>query len=89
MNIVSGSQLSRDGYHFEYVTNRCSISKDGIFYVYVPDRDFLYVLDLDCNETHIKASKMKHRSTMWMPRDVSLVLIIPSSCGIVVLVMLA
>jgi hypothetical protein len=31
MNIVSGSRLSRDGYHFESITNGCSISKDGIF----------------------------------------------------------
>jgi hypothetical protein len=59
MNIVSGSRLSRDGYHFESVTNSCSISKDCIFYVHAPDRDGLYLLDLDCNETHINSVDAK------------------------------
>jgi hypothetical protein len=53
MNIVSGSRLSRDGYHFESVTNSCSISKDGVFYIHAPVRDGLYILDLECNVTHI------------------------------------
>jgi hypothetical protein len=59
MNIVSGSQLSCDGYHFESITNNCSISKDGIFYVHAPDCDGLYVLDLDYNETHINSMDAK------------------------------
>jgi hypothetical protein len=46
MNIISGSTLSRDGYHFESVTNGCSISKDGVFYVHAPVREGLYILDL-------------------------------------------
>jgi hypothetical protein len=46
MNIVSGSRITRDGYHFESVTNGCSISKDGIFYVHAHVRDGLYILDL-------------------------------------------
>jgi hypothetical protein len=59
MNIVSGSRLSRNRYHFEFITNGCSISKDGIFNVHAPDRDGLYVLDLDCNETHINSVDAK------------------------------
>jgi hypothetical protein len=46
MNIISGSWLSRDGYHFESVTNSCYISKDGVFYIRAPDRDGLFILDL-------------------------------------------
>jgi hypothetical protein len=63
MNIVSVSQLSRDGYHFEYVTNGCSISKDGVFYVHVPVHDGLYILDLNYSVTHINsvdAKRCKH-----------------------------
>jgi hypothetical protein len=71
MNIVSGSQLSRDGYHFESVTNGCSICKDDIFYVYAPEHDGLYILDLDCNETHInnigaKRCKLSDDNTTFM-----------------------
>jgi hypothetical protein len=53
MNIMSVSRLSRDGYHFKFVTNGCSISKDGVFYVHVPIHDGLYILDLKYNVTHI------------------------------------
>jgi hypothetical protein len=59
MNIVSGSRLSQDEYLFESVTNGCSISKDGIFYVHAPVRDGLYILDLDCNITHINSVDAK------------------------------
>jgi hypothetical protein len=59
MNIISGSQLSQDGYHFESVTNGCSISKDNIFYVYTPVCEGLYILDLDCNVTHINSADAK------------------------------
>jgi hypothetical protein len=69
----------QDGYHFESVTNGCSVSDDGIFYVRVPDRDGLYVLNLIV---------MKHISIVWMPRDANSVMIIPRSCGIAVLVIL-
>jgi hypothetical protein len=55
-NIISGSRLSRDGYHFESVTNGCSISKDGVFYVHAPDHDCLYILDL---VTHINRVDVK------------------------------
>jgi hypothetical protein len=47
------------GYYFESETNGCSISKDNIFYVHAPDRDGLYILDLDCNETHINSVEAK------------------------------
>jgi hypothetical protein len=33
--------------------------KDGIFYVHVPVRNGLYVLDLDCNATHINSVDAK------------------------------
>jgi hypothetical protein len=71
MNIVSGSQLSRHGYHFESVTNGCSISKDGVFYVHAPVRDGLYILDLECNVTHInkvdaKRFKLSDDNTTYM-----------------------
>jgi hypothetical protein len=59
MNIISGSRLSRDGYFCKYGTNGCSIYKDNIFYVHAPDRDGLYSLDLDCNETHINSVDAK------------------------------
>jgi hypothetical protein len=41
------------------VTNGCSIYKDDILYVHAPDRDGLYILDLDCNETHINSVDAK------------------------------
>jgi hypothetical protein len=55
MNIVSGSRLSRDGYHFECVKNSCSISKYGVFYVHAL-RDGLYILDLI---THVNSVNVK------------------------------
>jgi hypothetical protein len=64
MNIVSGSRLSRDGYHFESVKNGYSISKDCISM-------FMHLIDLDCNETHInsvdaKKCKLSDDNTMFM-----------------------
>jgi hypothetical protein len=75
MNIVSGSRITQDGYHFEFVTNGCSISKDGVFYVHVPDHDGLYIL--------------LHILTVWISRDASIVMIMPHTYGIAVLVILA
>jgi hypothetical protein len=60
MNIVSGSWLSRDEYHFESVTNGCSISKDDIFYIYAPVRDDLYILDLVTHINSVDAKRCKH-----------------------------
>jgi hypothetical protein len=77
MNIVSGSRLSRDGYHVESITNGCSISKDGVFYVHVADRDGLYILVL------------LYIITACMLRDANMVMIMPQTYGIAVLVILA
>jgi hypothetical protein len=53
------------------VTNGCSIYKNDIFYVHAPDHDGLYLLDLDCNESHInsvdaKICKISDDNTMYM-----------------------
>jgi hypothetical protein len=60
MNIVSGFRITRDGYHFESVTNGCSISKDGVFYVHAPDRDGLYILDLITHIYSVDVKRCKH-----------------------------
>jgi hypothetical protein len=60
MNIVSGSWLSRDGYHFESITNGFSISKDGVFYVHAADRDGLYILDLVTHINSVDVKRCKH-----------------------------
>jgi hypothetical protein len=60
MNIISGSRLSRHGYHFESVTNGCSISKYGVFYVHAPVRDGLYILDLDTHINGVDVKRYKH-----------------------------
>jgi hypothetical protein len=60
MNIVSGSRLSRDGYHFESVTNGCSICKDGVFYIHAVDRDGLYILDLVTHINNVDVKRCKH-----------------------------
>jgi hypothetical protein len=60
MNIVSGSRLLRDGYHFESVTNGCSISKDGVFYVHAPVCDGLYILDLFTHINSVDVKRCKH-----------------------------
>jgi hypothetical protein len=60
MNVISGSQLSRDGYHFESVINGCSISKDCVFYIHAPDRDGLYILDLVTHINSVDVKRCKH-----------------------------
>jgi hypothetical protein len=60
MNIISGSRLSRDGYHFESVTNGCSISKDGVLYVHAPVRDSLYILDPFTHINSVDVKRCKH-----------------------------
>jgi hypothetical protein len=59
MNIISGSRLSQDGYHFEFVTNGCSISKDGVLYVHAPNHDGLYILDLVTHINSVDAKRCK------------------------------
>jgi hypothetical protein len=60
MDIISGSRLSRDGYHFESIINGYSISKDGVFYVHAPDRDGLYILDLVTHINSVDVKRCKH-----------------------------
>jgi hypothetical protein len=56
---------------FKSITNGCSIYKNDTFYVHAPDRDGLYLLDLDCNESHInsvdaKRCKLSDDNTMYL-----------------------
>ena len=53
MNIVSGSCIMRDHYSFKSVTNGCSIYMNDVFYVHAPESNSLFLLDLDCSDTHI------------------------------------
>ena len=53
MNIVSGSCVMRDHYSFKSVTNGCSIYMNDVFYVHAPESNGLFLLDLDCSDTHI------------------------------------
>ena len=55
MNIVSGSCLLRDRYSFKSETNGCSIYMNDVFYVHAPDRNGLFILDLNCNDSHINS----------------------------------
>ena len=71
MNIVSGSCLLQDGYSFKSETNSCSIYMNNLFYVHAPDRDGLFLLNLDCNDSHIhnidaKRCKISDDSAMYM-----------------------
>ena len=62
MNIISGSCLLRDNYSFKSVSNGCTISMSDIFYVHAPERNGLFILDLD-RSTHIhsiEAKRIKH-----------------------------
>ena len=53
MNIVSGSHLIRDGYSFKSENNGCSIYMSNIFYGHAPLMSGLFLLNLDCSDTHI------------------------------------
>jgi hypothetical protein len=53
MNIVSGSCMMQDGYSFKSKTNGCSIYMNNIFYVHAPDCDGLFLINIDCNDSHI------------------------------------
>ena len=59
MNIVSGSCLLRDHYSFKSETNSYSIYMNDVFYVHAPDRNGLFLLDLDCNNSHINSIDSK------------------------------
>ena len=53
MNIISGSCLMRDGYSFKSENNGCFIYMSNIFYGNAPLMGGLFLLNLDCSDTHI------------------------------------
>ena len=53
MNIISGSCLLRDGYSFKSESNGCSIYMSNIFYGHAPNVRGLFILNLDCGDTHV------------------------------------
>ena len=53
MNIICGSCLLRDGYSFKSENNGCSIYMSNIFYGHAPNVKGLFILNLDCDDTHI------------------------------------
>src|SRR3954463_11847405 len=59
VNIVSGSCLKRDHYSFKSYTIGCAIYKDDVFYVHVPEKNGLFVLNLDCDVCHINNVEAK------------------------------
>ncbi|KAK1600916.1 hypothetical protein QYE76_007835, partial [Lolium multiflorum] len=71
MNIISGSCLMQDGYSFKSENNGCSIFMNNIFYGRAPQKNGLFLLDLDSSDTHIhnidaKRIKLNDNSTyMW------------------------
>ena len=53
MNIIFGSCLMRDDYSFKSENNGCSIYMSNIFYGHAPLKSGLFLLNLDCGDTHI------------------------------------
>ena len=53
MNIISGSYFMRDGYSFKSENNGCSIYMSNIFYGQEPLLSGLFLLNLDCDDTHV------------------------------------
>ena len=66
MNIISRSCLMRDGYSFKSKNNCCSIYMSNIFYGHAPLMSGLFLLNLDCSDTHFHAKRYK---------------IVPLTCG--------
>ena len=71
MNIISGSCLLRDGYSLKSENNGCSISMSNIFYGHTPLMSGLFLLNLDCSDTHIhnieaKRCKVNNDSATYM-----------------------
>src|SRR4051812_37266083 len=72
VNIVSGSCLNKDHYSFKSDTIGCAIYKSDVFYVHAPERNGLFILNIDCvichinniNANRLKASNEEHM-TMW------------------------
>ena len=59
MNIISGSCVMRDGYSFKSDNNGCSIYMSNIFYGHAPNVRGLFILNLDCDDTHIQNIETK------------------------------
>ena len=53
MNIISGSCLVQDGYSFKSENNGYSIYLSNIFYGHATLNSSLFLLNLDCGDTHI------------------------------------
>src|SRR3954470_15460277 len=71
MDIISGSCLLRDSYLFKSENNGCSIYMSNMFYAHATLIYGLFLLNLDCSNTHInnieaKRLKLSDNSTyMW------------------------
>jgi len=68
MDIISRSYLVRDGYSFKSKNNGCSIHMSNIFYGHAPLKSGLFLLNLDCGDTHvhnIDAKRCKVDNDMW------------------------
>ena len=72
MNIISGSCLMREGYSFKLENNGCSIYMSNIFYGHAPLMSGVFLLNLDCGDTH------NHNI---MPKDAKLIMIVQHICG--------
>ena len=59
MNIVSGSCLMRDAYSFKLKNNGCSIYMSDMFYGHAPLVNGLFLMNLDCDVTHIHSVSTK------------------------------
>ena len=53
VNIVSGSCLLQAHYTFKSDTIGCAIYKDDVFYVHEPESNGLFILNLNCDKSHI------------------------------------
>jgi len=53
MNIMSGLCLMRDDYSFRSENNGCAIYMDNMFYGHAPVMNGLFLLNLDCSDTHV------------------------------------
>src|SRR3954462_2695112 len=53
MNIISGSCLLQDGYSFMSENNGCSFYLNNIFYDHAPEKNGLFLLNLNSSSTHI------------------------------------
>src|SRR4051812_14640082 len=72
VNIVSGSCLKRNHYSFKFDTIGCAIYKDDVFYLHAPEKNGLFVFNLNCDVCHInniEAERLnpsgEEHMTMW------------------------